>query len=161
MTPIKPLYGFEILDIVRADPEISAFFKGVIAYDQLKLIQQANFPCAFILNSDSSKNKGEHWLLIFLPNNNLGIVLDSLQFPIQLYTELFLTVLKKCKIIQTAPFRVQSLNSAACGYHALFALFMLKKFNIHEIFKYIYEKGNYNLNDEIAYFCIQYFRSSM
>ena len=156
MTRLRPLYGWEIRNIATSDPEIAAFFKGVIAWDQIHLIKECNFPATFILNSDNSDGKGEHWVLIFLTNKNLAIFFDSLSLPLQIYSDLFLILLKKCQAVLIAPYRVQSLESSACGYHTLFFLYLLKIFSPKEIFTDIYMKGRCEFNDFLANFYLRH-----
>ena len=155
MTPIKPMFGREIYDIAMSDPEIASVFKGVLAYDQLNVIQNSGFPALFILNSDKASSSGEHWLLIFLTNEHFCVMFDSLALSFPVYRDLFTIINKKCRTIFTAPFRVQHFNSSSCGQHTLFFLFLLKLFTPQEIFKYIYEKHNFILNDNLASFYVE------
>ena len=155
---MRPMYGKEIYNIILSDPEIYPIFKGVLAYDQIHLIQQCKFPASFILNSDKSDSNGEHWILIFLSNKNFGLFYDPLCLPFQIYSDLFLILFNKCKNIISAPYRVQSIDSSCCGYHTLFFLFLLKIFSPQDIFNDIYEKSNPELNDQLAYFCVKLFK---
>lgn len=90
-------------------------FCGVYPCDAIPRITQR--PCAMVINTDSSHEPGEHWIVLILKPEGKALYFDSFGFPplvpqIQMYLEKYASNGFKYNSIT-----LQHPNSRACGYY--------------------------------------------
>src|SRR5690348_15687689 len=100
------------------------FDDQVLASDQLDFIRKKKF--AVILNSDTSKENGMHWLGLFKESEDVNIVefFDSFGMPIEFYSphlKRFLLIRRYDVLHNFKP--LQSMNSEVCGQYCIYFLF--------------------------------------
>ena len=63
---------FQLECVLKCDRFLNASNKGVLAADQLPKSSLTQFPSAFIVNTDSSRSEGEHWVAFYFDKNKNG-----------------------------------------------------------------------------------------
>lgn len=134
--------SLEIMHIVNSDPLSKQIFEGVYPCDRLPKYKVMRRPAAFIANTDDSRKRGRHWVLIVLCRDNRAIFFDSYGMAPDSYMfpKHFIKFLKKNSVtILYNNRQIQSDFSSFCGHYCLFVLFhlvrgrfyksILKKFN--------------------------------
>ncbi len=66
--------GFQIEKSLRSEPLVRDQFVGVFAADQ---IAEKEYPGAYIVNTDTSKGSGEHWVAFYCTENGQLEAFDS------------------------------------------------------------------------------------
>ena len=51
----------QIEGLLKKDPQAKKIFKKVCALDE---IEEPSYPSAYVINSDTSDKKGEHWVVV-------------------------------------------------------------------------------------------------
>ena len=69
------MFENEIEDVLYEDKKMKKMFKGAYAYDEKP--KKPNSNTCFILNTEKRTQTGEHWLAIYLDENNKGYFFDS------------------------------------------------------------------------------------
>lgn len=96
----------------------------------------------FVFNTDVSGGAGKHWVLVLIKNNTVRFY-DSLN--------LYDLIVKKLKISQSIPYRIQALTSNVCGAHVILLAILFAIGVPHsEIFKRVYRKNRFSYNDLLA-----------
>lgn len=118
-------------------------YKGCFARDRLPTRDNEKRPSLFILNTDKSSEKGEHWVLIYCPDNyEFDFYFDSFGLPPR--TSDILKFLKQNKWTWN-PFIVQNLFSTACGFHVLFvSYFLCRGYSFQDVMKKYTPDRTYN-----------------
>ena len=100
----------ELETIIASDRIMSAVTWGVF---RRSVLPKSFLPGAYVFNSRDAP--GEHWLLLYVPNNA----------PIELYDSLNRSPVYYglCPSIKTLPARLQGSDSSSCGLFVLFFLF--------------------------------------
>ena len=128
----------ELRCMLTRDKKTKEKFIDVFALDQFKLFVKKNslLPGLYIINDETSKENGNHWLLIFHDSNNILVFVDSFSNDYKFYTivkELH-TLNKK---IEEVPFRLQDYFSDVCGeYTIFFAYHLCRGKRLKDIMKY-------------------------
>lgn len=78
----------QILDVINSDPVMRKIVIGVFARDQIPH-KFHNFPCGFIVNTDTSDRPGKHWLAFYMESKNNVEFFDSYECFKRLWTILF------------------------------------------------------------------------
>lgn len=106
--------SLQITKILEANPMTRKSFKGCLPRDMLKI--PATFPASYIVNMDTSREEGSHWVAMFIPNRNEVFYFDSLKKDVPLGIDKFLKSFPKFK---TNKFSYQSPFTQSCGLHAI------------------------------------------
>jgi hypothetical protein len=92
-------------------------FVGVFPRDKLpNMLKISKFPCCFVLNTDTSKLKGSHWVAVYYPKRNICEFFDSYGMLPSAYS------------IDINPSdynqkRLQSYKSTVCGQYCIYFLY--------------------------------------
>jgi len=112
---------YELKCMLARDRKTKEHFIDVFALDQFKHFVQKNslVPGLYIINDETSKENGNHWLLIFHDsNNNILVFVDSFSNDYKFYRiEKELHTLNKK--IEKVPFRLQDYFSDVCGEYTI------------------------------------------
>ena len=130
----------------------------VISSDRLPSLRMSTYPKGFIVNNQSSYQKGQHWVAIWLENPSQGEFFDSFGETPLYYGKQFQNFMK-CHVTRYIHNTVQLQNkdSSTCGLYVLFYL-VLKTYGyslkrIQRCFT-----NDTKLNDDVLYqFADQYF----
>jgi hypothetical protein len=115
-------------------------FQGVYACDEIENKHIKKYPAAFIVNLDTRKQSGSHWVAIFVTKNKIASYFDS--FGLRPNNKHIMKFLRKtCKTFRYNKDQLQSINSTVCGlYCIMFILFkmgkMLPRIKIADFSKY-------------------------
>ena len=124
-------------------------FTGVFPRDRIPTITQ--FPCCFILNSDSSNQPGSHWLAIYLPNDCCLEFFDSYALPPSFYGFSFTSTISNNKLLQ-------SNSSNVCGQYCIFYLIQRSRgYSMRDIQNMFCLDSNWN-DMRVANFVQKYFQ---
>jgi hypothetical protein len=140
----KPLTTQEIFKKLRQDHYASKSFIGVFARDQIPTYLK--YPCSFVVNTDTSKMDGQHWLSFFYDKNGTATFFDSFgQSPCFYGFEDYLNKSAIQWVHNDRP--VQNILTSTCGYYSIyFILLMSRGFNVNEILEF-FDKDNLLVND--------------
>lgn len=95
----------------------------VCAADELQLINIDRF--AIIVNIDTSKNPGRHWVAFFRPTKSSDVeFFDSFGLDFSKYGMHFTKFVSKFHEVDQSLFQIQSLNSNVCGMYCIYFLKM-------------------------------------
>ena len=61
--------SLQIKGLLKKDPQAKKIFKKVCALDEIKV---PSCPSAYVINSDTSHKKGEHWVAVYFDKNKRG-----------------------------------------------------------------------------------------
>lgn len=129
----KTLTCSEILKILNCFPN----FLGCFSQDSIDNLFLQSLPCIFLVNIDSSKEPGSHWIVIAIFEQTLEIF-DPLGFkfynwrkiPCQLLR--FLHSESTSKKLLIAP-QIQSLSSTCCALFCIYFVFHRYKYSFRQI----------------------------
>ena len=136
----------KIAKILRSNTLTKQVFRGVFPCDKIPSIAESTY--AVIVNTDNSKKKGSHWILLYVSDqtcifiDSFGRSINSKLFPADFvrYVSKFIG-LKKYRY---NPKIVQGLLSDVCAEYCCYWLFK-KCLNVADIFKNF--GGNLHHND--------------
>lgn len=104
----------EIIDSLACVPE----FIGVFPRDKIPLPKK--LPSAYVVNYDSSKEKGEHWIAIYLDKTR-GEFFDPFGLP-PLHPKLIKYMKTCCKKWVYSTKDIQHADSTSCGHFCIYYL---------------------------------------
>ena len=140
----KPLSSIEITKKIKQDEYGKKYFTGVYPRDLLP--NNVKYPCSFVLNTDSSKGPGKHWLAIYYDHAGHATFFDSFGFP-PVYYGLENYLDKTAIKWSHNSVKIQHLLTSTCGYYAVyFILLKSRDFDLKEILSY-FHSDNFLLND--------------
>ena len=122
--------SLQIEGLLKKDSQAKKIFKKVCALDEIEV---PSYPSAYVINSDTSDKKGEHWVVVYFDKNRRGEYFDSYGLPpavlgLEAYMDRFsLDWIYNRKTIQ-------SLFSNVCGHYCVyFILFRCRNISLHAI----------------------------
>jgi hypothetical protein len=120
---LRPLTNYEIINLVK-ELKIKNF-RGIFMRDTLPT--KINELESGIVNLDSIKNNGTHWVC-YLKNKDKSYYFDSfgLDPPLELLNYLN-------RPIKLSTFQIQKFNTHHCGYYCLLILKLLEKYDYNNI----------------------------
>ena len=139
--------------LCSSNKEIKSFYYGIYSCD---LIPETFlfYPCFIIVNTHSSNERGEHWLVFFYISPSYVEIFDSLGFNIHSNLHFFNYIKKNLSgsDINFNTKQLQSSNSDLCGLHALYFLFYKckTKKSLSVILK-LYYTENKDFNDCLVF----------
>lgn len=118
-------------------------FLGVFPRDRLPM--NIKYPSGLILNTDTSKKQGEHWLAIFYDKDGHAEFFDSYGVHPSFYK--LDTYINKTSTSWT--FNNQKLQSFStfCGHYC--CLFLLYRFNNYSLYTFINKFSNSTINNDM------------
>ena len=113
----------ELLRSVQSDDIVRQTFGGVLPRDKLPKKILKDFPVSFIVNTDSSRGPGQHWVAFYLESPHYGDFFDSYGYPPEQLAEEFEVFLtRNVGNWEHNPKKVQGDFSTVCGQFCLFYL---------------------------------------
>ena len=106
----------QITEYLMSDEYTMKYFRGVMAYDELPIINPPNG--LYIVNTDISSGPGKHWVCIFLGDN--CEYFDSLGNP---PSELLYFIKKQGKVYVYSDKKLQGMSDVCGDYCILFSYF--------------------------------------
>ena len=142
----RPLETIKILNILQGAPN----FVGCLAQDETEFTRVQSLPAFFIVNIDSSDEKGSHWIALGIFKESVEIF-DTLGFKIFKWKSIPCTLLKFLhRIIGQRTLkiskRIQGPDSILCGYYCVFYVLMRPYFSWNMIQKQF--TTDYQKNDQ-------------
>ena len=122
----------EINKILTAFDKKHEIFKGVFPSDKLpkKIFKQ--FPVALVVNLDTSKGKGSHWIAIYIDEKRKGYYFDSYGCKPEV-KQIQMFMRNQCKQQFYFEMQLQSSNSNVCGGYAIvFLIFKMDKYSNYQ-----------------------------
>lgn len=108
------LSTLDINNFLSSDKNVALIFKGCYPAD--KLPDKFTLPAGFIVNTQTSKEKGEHWVSIYINKNRVCEYFDSYGFPPLISQhKMFIQTHSKKMIFNKQT--LQSLYSSICGHY--------------------------------------------
>ena len=142
--PPHPLTNFEIQKYYQNEPK----FNGVYSRDNLPVKIKDG---AYIINLDEYSNIGNHWVALYVLNNDVTYF-DS--FGVEHIPKEIKTFISN-KNIKTNIFRIQAYDSVMCGYFCIgFINFMLAEKTLTD-FTSLFSPYDFDENDNII---LSYFK---
>ena len=122
--------SLQIEGLLKKNLQAKKIFKKVCALDQIEV---PSYSSAYVINSDTSDKKGEHWVAVYFVKNRRGEYFDSYGLPpailgLEAYMDRFsLDWIYRSKTIQ-------SLFSNVCGHYCVyFILFRCRNISLYAI----------------------------
>lgn len=112
--------SLQIEKILETNPVTRPWFKACLPSDLLSM--PTNFPASYVVNMDSSRKEGSHWIGMFMPNKNEVFYFDSLKKDVPLSIDKFLRAFPRFK---TNKFPYQSAFSETCGPHSIVFIYYM------------------------------------
>ena len=112
----------ELYTILSSNLQTRGFMHGVLSLDQLP-DTITHFPSLYIINTQPSYQRGEHWLAMFFSRDRQGEFFDSFGHPPDYYGEQLLYFISRNShswIYNN--YILQAPLSYLCGYYCLFYL---------------------------------------
>src|SRR5689334_20148323 len=106
---------------LTSDAYSKRYFKGVLARDQLP--NKIKKPAAYIINTENSDKKGEHWLALFYDRNCRCDFFDSFGLHPAFYN-LEKYLYKTSSTWQYNKNQLQSLESSYCGNYCIYFILL-------------------------------------
>ena len=113
--------SLQIKGLLKKDSQAKKIFKKVCALDEIEV---PSYPSAYVINSDTSDKKGEHWVAVYFDKNRRGEYFDSYGLPpavlgLEAYMDRFsLDWIYNRKTIQ-------SLFSNVCGHYCVYLFYFV------------------------------------
>ena len=138
------LSNFQLASYMLQDPYIRSQYGGVVAIDKLPDLVLKK-PKIFIVNTDTSKEPGEHWFVIYVTDR--CEYFDPAGLPALPDAEIFMTKHSANYLANTE--RTQSYISYTCGLFCLFyAYFRCRNVSFKNIMNMFHE--NLHVNEAIV-----------
>ena len=140
----KGLSTIDLWKILSKDDYSRSCFIGVFPRDRLPMINF--YPCAFIINTESSDLPGQHWLGFYYDNEKCCTFFDSFGNSPQKFG--LTKFLKKTSLaLEFNKHRLQGELSFTCGHFCIFFILLKSRnFSLQEIVDF-FDKKNFCLND--------------
>ena len=113
----------ELLRSVLSDDVVRRTFGGVLPRDKLPKKILKDFPVSFIVNTDTGRGPGKHWVAFYLENRHYGEFFDSYGYrPEHLAKEFGTFLSKNVENWEHNRRKLQGDFSTVCGQYCLFFL---------------------------------------
>ena len=115
--------GREITLVLTADPHASRYFRGVFPKDQLPR-HISGKPACYVINTDSSRGPGEHWVAVWLHHDGRSEYFDSFGLPPR-HREI-IDFLRRNSVTWYHHNRrlLQNVTSSTCGLYVIYYICM-------------------------------------
>ena len=142
----------EIESYMLSDPYIRCCYGGVLPSNELPTHIVRNKPKLYVVNTQKSNQRGQHWIAIYL-NANEPEYFDSLgNIPLKEFEDFL--ILNGPHYLRNMK-QVQAINSNLCGLFCLFfAYFRTRGVEMQDILNMF--KKDYAFNDLLVKFFYQY-----
>jgi hypothetical protein len=122
------LFTDEIFKRIKSDKFAKSNFLGVFPRDLLPQVKKV--PCSAVINTDSSREPGQHWIAFYVDEKRVCTFFDSYgrrpsEFNLDSYFQSFSLEIKYNDQ------QIQSVKSSSCGHFCIF--FILLKSRCYEL----------------------------
>lgn len=132
----------DILKSIGYDCLSSKVLVGVYAADMLP--KKFQIPAAFIVNTDTSNSRGEHWISIYINENYEGEYFDSYGLA-PMVKEHIIFLKTHCNKFSYNKIMLQSLTTSLCGHYCcLYVGAKARKFTMTDFVNHYYNKDVYS-----------------
>lgn len=116
----------QIVKILTANPQTKRVFQGCFPCDRLPDPLNLRFPAAFVVNLDTHRMEGSHWISIYAEGLQREVIyFDSLALPTsKIIEENFLKKFPRI-IRNTKPFQSPFANT--CAHYCIFLIYKLSQ----------------------------------
>ena len=106
----------QINTLMRSDPVTKQFYGGAFPCDK---IPKPLKPSCYIVNTDTSKNSGEHWVALFVNtlNSSKSCYFDSYGRPPNTHIAKYLD--EHCPHYQQSTCRIQGVLASTCAFYCI------------------------------------------
>ena len=123
-----------------------ANFMGVFASDELSLIPQSQTGL-LIINTDSSKNSGQHWISLCITNQYI-FYFDPLNLYFHFQKDISEFLIKSDKDVVMNSIPIQANDSIYCGKHCLvFCYIMFMENSMKQYTRWLKTFSNHNIQE--------------
>ena len=141
----RALSTLDILKAIKTDEYAKRYFIGVFPRDKLPQAQ-FKYPYSLIMNTDTSENKGQHWLAMHYDTNKYCTFFDSYGNSPKFY-KLDNYIKQTSSDYEWNRQQIQDPFSVVCGHYCIFFILMKSRgFELNEI-NNLFFKNNFNIND--------------
>jgi hypothetical protein len=134
----------QIKNILNRDEYSKKVFRLVVPRD--KLPSKVTYPAAYVINTQGSQQRGEHWLAVFYEQSGYCSFFDSYGMSPSFYN-LREFVFKTSHGFEHNMQQLQGLSSNVCGnYCVYFIMLKARGFSMKEIL-HLFDKENFLMND--------------
>lgn len=146
----------QIIRVLSSDPYAKETFLDVFPSDWLPKTRQSKRPLSLVVNTHPHNQPGEHWLAVYLEDQNSGEFFDSYGHPPNsaLFPQSIMLFLNKNvtgTVFQTK--QLQDPQSVACGHHCVFFLHHRSKgLSFEQILKLYYSDDLAQNDREVMHF---------
>lgn len=121
--------------VLNCDSFLKHVERGVLAVDQLQKASIQQYPSAYIVNTDPSSKRGNHWIAFYFDANKNGEFFDSYGNSPRSYSQTFLNfLLQNADKYQYNDRKLQSDHSTVCGqFSAYYLMFKARGYSMQEI----------------------------
>ena len=106
--------------IISSDYKLSKTFGGVFAYDRLPSVVRT-FPSSYIVNTDSAKKKGRHWIALYFESSKLCDIFDS--YGLTPFGRIYSFASDNSETVHYNNLFLQDPSSKLCGLYCLYFLY--------------------------------------
>jgi len=144
----------DIIRIIMSNKRASRMFKGVYPRDKLPTKIDKRSRRVYIINTDSSDKKGEHWVAVNFNPNGIAEYFDSFGFsPTHSEIKEFITNNSRSWVYNRR--LLQNLISSYCGFYVVYFVFMKSRgASLHQLLG-VFDAHNLQANDNRARTLVQ------
>lgn len=113
----------EVTAILRNDLLARRQFCGVYPRNKLPMLPAITKPSTYVINTDSSRGVGEHWVAVYFNGRGKAEYFDSFGFP-PMHSDIKSFILKHCNNYLYNKRLIQDLTSSMCGVYAVYYVLM-------------------------------------
>jgi hypothetical protein len=136
----------EITQCLKKDPYAKTIFKQVVPRDKLPNVPRLGYPSAFVINTQPSYMRGEHWLAVYYDKQGFCTFFDSYGMKPSFYN-LHNFVFQSSRGFEHNTQQLQSLTSSVCGNYCIyFIMLKARGLKLHEILE-LFDKKDFCMND--------------
>mgnify|MGYP006375650193 FL=1 len=113
----------QIALVLTSDVRTRRVFRGVFARDRLPLHVNTRQPNGFVINTDPSYRRGEHWVSVWFDGKGRAEYFDSFGLP-PLHPDIEFFIKRHSRSYRVNERSLQDLTSAACGLYVIYFIYM-------------------------------------
>lgn len=110
--------SLELHRILSRDPYTARYFIGVFPSDKIPVIHLT--PAALVVNNQDSRHRGEHWLALWVIDNQTIEFFDSMGLTPSAYGRDISAFVNQYPVVHWNKIRLQSFTSNVCGAYCVY-----------------------------------------
>ena len=112
------MYGIELKQRLLRDRNVCRYFRGVFPCDLLPHFVNQGIPHAFIINLDTHKEPGSHWVALYISSGGHAVYFDSFGAPPFKLINSFILRNSRTQVFNSMV--IQSLTTQTCGLYCIY-----------------------------------------